>query len=182
MLPPLLVCLAAPARQRSERVARLAYSAAVAAHSGHPAPRVCLEVASAPKAAHRAFSALPLRRALAHSQHNPREPSASAEQPAACSEVAVLPASDNRRQAFADKTGILFPMGLVWDDRRVLLGFMQAGFGQQSAPGFLLGPGQQQQPPQSAGVLATVDNKQLTHYTKWEEINPQGQKQLLELE
>jgi hypothetical protein len=50
------------------------------------------------------------------------------------------------------------------------------GFGQQSAPSFALG-GQ----PQAAGI-GTIDNKQLTHYTKWEEINQVGQNQLLEME
>lgn len=53
------------------------------------------------------------------------------------------------------------------------------GFGQQSSPSFQVA---QQQAPASVGVLATVDNKQLTHYTKWEEINPQGLQQLLGLE
>lgn len=50
------------------------------------------------------------------------------------------------------------------------------GFGQQSAPSFTLS-GQPQ-----TGVIGTVDNKQLTHYTKWEEINGIGQRQLLEME
>ena len=51
------------------------------------------------------------------------------------------------------------------------------GFGQQSAPGF----GAQ---PQAAaqGGIATNDNKQITHYTKWEEIGPSGQSQLLQME
>jgi len=33
-----------------------------------------------------------------------------------------------------------------------------------------------------AGGIGTVDNKQVTHYTKWEEINQAGQNQLLEME
>ena len=54
---------------------------------------------------------------------------------------------------------------------------LQGGFGLgQSAPSTALALQPQ------AGGISTVDNKQLTHYTKWEEINEVGQKQLLEIE
>lgn len=45
------------------------------------------------------------------------------------------------------------------------------GFGQQNV-------GQ----PQAQGGIATTDNKQITHYTRWDEINQAGQEQLLHME
>lgn len=53
----------------------------------------------------------------------------------------------------------------------------QLGFGQQQAAG-----AQGQQLPGSAAALLTKDGKPLSHATKWEDISPQGQAYLLELE
>lgn len=51
------------------------------------------------------------------------------------------------------------------------------GFGQQNAPGFGA-PSQ----ATAQGAIGTTDNKQITHYTRWEEINEAGQNQLLQME
>lgn len=51
------------------------------------------------------------------------------------------------------------------------------GFGQQSTASF----GAQPQAGAQGGI-ATTDNKPITHYTRWEEIAPAGQNQLLQME
>ena len=67
-----------------------------------------------------------------------------------------------------------------------LFGGTQQAQQQQQQPGLFGLQPQQQQPQQqlqqSSTALVTKDGKPLSHSTKWEDISPQGQAYLLELE